>query len=61
MQVAHSNYLFVEPNRLQALRMPVYVENVVNCLSSYEKLFGRGKQYRDFLVITLGRGVGEDL
>jgi N-acetylglucosamine repressor len=42
----------------RALRMPIYVDNVVNCLGSYEKLFGRGKQYRDFLVITLGRGVG---
>jgi N-acetylglucosamine repressor len=42
----------------QALHMPVYIDNVVNCLGSYEQLFGRGKQYRDFLVITLGRGVG---
>ncbi|GHO88398.1 ROK family protein [Dictyobacter formicarum] len=42
----------------QALQMPVYLDNVVNCLGSYEKLFGHGKPYRDFLVITLGRGVG---
>jgi predicted NBD/HSP70 family sugar kinase len=42
----------------QALHMPVYIDNVVNCLGSYEKLFGCGKQYHDFLVITLGRGVG---
>lgn len=42
----------------QMLHMPVYVDNVINCLGSYEKLFGRGKQYHDFLIITLGRGVG---
>ncbi|GLV53413.1 hypothetical protein KDH_02670 [Dictyobacter sp. S3.2.2.5] len=42
----------------QALRMPVYLDNVVNCLGSYEKLYGHGRPYRDFLVITLGRGVG---
>jgi N-acetylglucosamine repressor len=40
------------------LHMPVYIDNVVNCLGSYEQLFGCGKRYRDFLVITLGRGVG---
>jgi predicted NBD/HSP70 family sugar kinase len=42
----------------EALNMPVYIDNVVNCLGSYAKLFGDGKQYQDFLMITLGRGVG---
>ncbi len=41
-----------------ALHMPVYLDNIVNCLGCYEHLFGRGKQYRDFLVVTVGRGVG---
>lgn len=42
----------------QQLQMPVYIDNIINCLGSYELLFGLGKQYRDFLVVTLGRGVG---
>ncbi|HEX7734932.1 MAG TPA: ROK family protein [Ktedonobacteraceae bacterium] len=42
----------------QRLEMPVYIDNIINCLGSYELLFGLGKQYRDFLVVTLGRGVG---
>jgi len=42
----------------QALNMPVFIDNVVNCLGSYARLFGDGKQYQDFLVITLGWGVG---
>ncbi|GCE22398.1 ROK family protein [Dictyobacter kobayashii] len=42
----------------QQLQMPVYTDNIMNCLGCYEKLFGRGKQYQHFLVVTLGRGVG---
>lgn len=42
----------------QELQMPVYIDNIINCLGSYENLFGHGKQYHDFLVVTLGRGIG---
>ncbi|MBV9615621.1 MAG: ROK family protein, partial [Ktedonobacteraceae bacterium] len=42
----------------QELQMPVYIDNIINCLGSYEQLFGHGKQYHDFIVVTLGRGIG---
>lgn len=42
----------------QRLRMPVFVDNDVNCLASYERLFGQGKAFHDFLVVNRGHGVG---
>jgi N-acetylglucosamine repressor len=50
--------LAVAPMLSQALKMPVYIDNIVNCLGCYEHLFGNGKQYQHFLVVTLGRGIG---
>lgn len=41
-----------------ALDIPVVVENNVNALTIAEKLFGRGRTCDDFLVITIGNGVG---
>jgi N-acetylglucosamine repressor len=40
------------------LGIPIFVDNAVNCLAWYEKLYGGGRTYRDFLLITLGRGLG---
>lgn len=40
------------------LHMPVFVDNAVNCLACYEKLYGDGQKYRNFLLVTLGRGLG---
>ncbi|MGI5287976.1 ROK family protein [Nonomuraea polychroma] len=40
------------------LRLPVLVENDVNALAAAERLYGRGRTHRDFLVVTIGRGVG---
>lgn len=40
------------------LRLPVYVENDVNTLTLSEMLFGSGRQYAHFVVITVGRGIG---
>jgi N-acetylglucosamine repressor len=40
------------------LKMPVYVDNDVNSLAIYEKLFGQGQPFDHFLTITIGRGVG---
>lgn len=40
------------------LDLPVLVENDVNALAAAEAWFGSGKQHDDFLVVTLGRGVG---
>jgi len=40
------------------LGVPVLVDNDVNTLAAYEHLYGLGRSYRDFLTVTLGRGVG---
>ncbi|MET7330185.1 ROK family transcriptional regulator [Nonomuraea sp. NPDC005650] len=40
------------------LELPVLVENDVNALAAAERLYGRGRTHRDFLVVTIGRGVG---
>jgi predicted NBD/HSP70 family sugar kinase len=41
-----------------ALGLPVLVENDVKALAVAEQLFGRGRRHRDFLVVTIGSGVG---
>lgn len=41
-----------------ALGLPVLVENDVNALAVAEILYGRGKTLDNFLVVTIGRGVG---
>ena len=38
--------------------VPVLVDNDVNTLTQYEAMFGSGQGIRDFLVVTIGRGVG---
>lgn len=40
------------------LGIPVFLDNDVNCLTIYEKLFGHGQPYRHFLVVGIGSGVG---
>lgn len=40
------------------LDYPVYLDNDVNTLTLMERLYGVGQQVDDFLVITVGRGVG---
>ncbi len=40
------------------LNIPVYVENDVNTLTITEQLFGRGRHQNNFVVVTIGRGVG---
>ncbi|HEU5226680.1 MAG TPA: ROK family protein [Ktedonobacteraceae bacterium] len=42
----------------ECLSIPVFVDNDVNCLAVYDKLFGQGKWYQHFLVVAIGRGVG---
>ncbi|MDQ1726349.1 MAG: hypothetical protein QOK14_394 [Frankiaceae bacterium] len=41
--------------------VPVAVDNDVNALAVAESLFGHGRRVRDFVVITMGRGVGAGL
>lgn len=42
----------------ERLDMPVFLDNDVNCLAIYEKLFGLGQPYHHFLVVAIGNGVG---
>jgi predicted NBD/HSP70 family sugar kinase len=45
--------------RLRAeLETPIIVENDVKALAVAERLYGLGQTRRDFVVITIGRGVG---
>ena len=44
-----------------ALPVPVLVENDVNALAVAERLYGKGRDHRNFLVVTIGRGVGAGL
>lgn len=43
------------------LAVPVIVDNDVNALAMAENLFGVGRTVRDFVVVTVGRGVGAGL
>ncbi len=40
------------------LGLPVLVENNVNALAVAERLYGVGRQHDNFLVVTIGTGVG---
>ncbi|WP_309615478.1 ROK family transcriptional regulator [Salinibacterium sp.] len=40
------------------LSLPVIVENNVNALAVAERLYGLGRKHENFLVVTIGTGVG---
>lgn len=40
------------------LKLPVLVENNVNALAVAERLYGLGQNHENFLVVTIGTGVG---
>ena len=40
------------------LQVPVLVENDVNTLAVADRLFGVGRNHRDYLIVTIGRGIG---
>lgn len=40
------------------LDVPVLVDNDVNTLAAGECLYDRGRQHRDFLIVTIGVGIG---
>ena len=42
----------------ELIGIPVYIDNDVNTLAMAEKWFGAGQDVDDFLVVTVGRGVG---
>jgi predicted NBD/HSP70 family sugar kinase len=41
-----------------AIGVPVLIENDVKALAVAERLYGRGRSRRNFVVVTIGRGVG---
>jgi len=45
----------------KALGCPVFVDNDVNAFAEAERLFGRGRQASNFVLVTVGRGVGAGL
>ncbi len=51
----------VGPTLRQALGLPVLVENDVNALAVAERLYGLGREHANFLVLTIGTGVGAGL
>ncbi len=38
--------------------LPVYIDNDANCFAYGEKIYGKGKEFENFVGITLGTGVG---
>jgi predicted NBD/HSP70 family sugar kinase len=42
----------------ERLDLPVYLDNDVNTLTRVEQLYGSGQHVQNFLVVTIGRGVG---
>jgi predicted NBD/HSP70 family sugar kinase len=42
----------------QHTQLPVYIENDVNTLTITEQLFGAGYNRSNFIVVTVGRGIG---
>lgn len=42
----------------QRLSLPVFLENDVNSLAIGERFFGNGKDYENFLCLTVGEGIG---
>lgn len=42
----------------QQIHLPVYLENDVNTLTVAEQLFGHGQHVQNFVVVTIGRGIG---
>src|SRR5437588_4485140 len=48
----------ISPPLEDRLGIPVFLDNDINCLAIYEKLFGQGQPHHHFLVVAVGRGVG---
>lgn len=38
--------------------LPVHIDNDANCFAYGEKIYGKGKEFQNFVGITLGTGVG---
>ncbi|MDO8460120.1 MAG: ROK family protein [Nanoarchaeota archaeon] len=42
----------------QKYKVPVYIDNDANCAGLAELIYGKGKGKKNFLVLTLGTGIG---
>lgn len=40
------------------LQVPVLVDNDVNTVATADRLFGVGRDHRDYVIVTIGRGIG---
>lgn len=38
--------------------LPVFINNDANCFAIGEKIYGRGRKYKDFIGLSLGTGIG---
>lgn len=41
--------------------LPVFVDNDANCFAFGEKIFGKGREFSNFIGVTLGTGVGSGI
>jgi predicted NBD/HSP70 family sugar kinase len=48
----------IGPVLRRELDLPVIVENNVNALAMAERLYGLGRQYDNFMLLTIGTGIG---
>lgn len=39
-------------------KVPVFIDNDANCFAIGQRLYGKGKQYENFVGITIGTGIG---
>ncbi|MBA4317599.1 MAG: sugar kinase [Flavobacterium sp.] len=42
----------------QRYKIPVYLNNDANCFALGEKIFGKGKNYENFIGLSIGTGIG---
>src|SRR5664280_1496306 len=56
--ILHWNAVEIGPALEYKLRLPVRVDNDVNTLAVAERHFGAGREVGDFILVTVGRGIG---
>ncbi|MBP5448760.1 MAG: ROK family protein [Spirochaetales bacterium] len=55
------NAPFVEYMKQQFPGVPVYADNDATCAAIGEHIFGAGRKYTDYLMVTVGTGIGGGL
>lgn len=43
---------------IKRYNLPVYINNDANCFALGEKIFGKGKDYENFIGLSIGTGIG---